>query len=249
MLYKEIINQYLEAKDKYESLCKEENKNNSDLNDAKIKYLAIETAILDFTLAMSDGFNDKKKSDYIKNTHNMVIKDDEKYAFKEKDIKYYKFYMEILDLFLVVDKKDFIKLDKFIKKNIKKDIKKSNNISNLNKIYDEQIRRIISLLNDMYNNKSGKVYVQVGEDYNKRSEEQRKVYEYAYILIRKAILDGLNTTTSIFEEEFNYSDYDEYKEVLSTEEIDKYYRKTHNTVACLSKKHKKKLQSKIKDKL
>ncbi len=249
MLYKEIIDKYLKAKDKYESLRKEENKNNSDLNDAKIKYLAIETALLDFTLAMSDGFNDKKKSDYINNIHNMIIKDNKKYRFKTDDLKYYEFYMKMLDLLLVIDKIDFIKLDKFTKKYIKKDDKKSNNISNLNKIYDEQIRRIEILLNGMYNNKSGMIYVQVGEDYNKRAEEQRKVYEYAYILIKKAILDGLNTTTSIFENEFNYSDYDEYKEVLSKEEIDKYYRKTHNTVASLSKKYKKKLKSKIKDKL
>ncbi len=249
MLYKEIIDQYLKAKDKYESLCKEKNKNNSELNDAKIEYLAIETAMLDFSLAMSGVFNDKKKRDYINNIHDMMINDNKKYELKTYDLNYYKFYFEMLDLFLVINKNDFIQIDIFIKQNIKKSDKKANSISNINKVYDEQIRRIESLLNDMYNNKSGKVYVQIGENYNERAEEQRKIYEYAYILIRKAILDGLNTTTSIFEEEFNYSDYDEYKEVLSQEEIDMYYRKTHNTVASLSKKYKNKLQSKIKDKL
>lgn len=249
MFYKEIIDQYLKAKDKYESLCKEEKENNTDLNDVKIEYMAKKTALLDFTLTLQGCFTIKNRNDYISNFYYMVPKDNKTYKFKPNDEKYYEFYLGMLDLFLLVTKADFTNLVNFTKRHIKKDDKKSNNISNLNKIYDEQVRRIESLLNDMYNNKNGRVYVQVGEDYAKRAEEQRKVYEYAYILIRKAILDGLNTTTSIFEKEFNYSDYDEYKEVLSKEEIDKYYRKTYNTVASLSKKYKNKLQSKIKDKL
>lgn len=236
MIYKDI-------KDKYLMLEK------GDKDYSNLEYEATKTAIADFVFALSDNFTEKKKKQYISDTIINIENDKNKYDFTSDDLKYYDYYEEMLDLLCFVNQIDFVKLVSFIRRNTKKDEKKLDKKDESEKIQIETIHRITSLLEDAYNNTQGKIYVQIGPNYNKREEEQRKINKSIYTLLKLAILTGINENCSISKEDFIYEDLEERVPGLSREEINRYFRKTHNAVSSLSKKYKNKLKSKIEDKL
>lgn len=214
-----------------------------------IKYAAISTAIADFIYAFPNGFTDEKKSEYLKNTIDRIQKDKEEQNLSSDDLKYYEYYEEIIDLLWVANKVDYLRLINFLSRNQRKEDRKLERKDDSKKIQTENIHRIASLLNDAYAHSHGVVFVQIGPDYEKRSEEERNRNRAIYALLLMAIKSGLDNSTSISKEEFDYAKFKDYESDLTPEEIDNYYRKTYNTVTSLTKKYKGKLKSVIKNKL
>ena len=255
MAYKEVMEEYLKREKNYNDtlsynkINKAANFNNLNTECATGNgYSAAATALADFVYGFPNGFTISNRDEYIHNTQEIISSEIQKTEDYDTKI-YYKVYLQMLNKLADINDSDFRKLIYFVTKRKRiEDKELARKDDGFGKAQTKALNEIYEMFESVYNNADiDRVFFHVGTT----EEEKNAIIQknrHKYILLRNAILNGFESTTSMTDEEFNGSIIETFSD-MGDKEMEEYYRKPFNTVSSLTKKRKSKLSKKMSKKI
>lgn len=255
MAYKEVMDEYLRREKKYNETLNYRNNgetasfNKMDLECASgIGYSASATALADFVYGFPNGYTVSNRDEYVRNTKE-TIEEVIKLSDSLNEKTYFKVYLKMLDKLADISDSDFRKLVFFVTRHKRiEDKELSRKDDGFSKAQTKAVNEILELFSRTYNETSSDFhYFHVGTS---KKEEQEYILrnKHRYILLRDAILNGFESTTSMSDEEFDFNMIETFSDI-DEKELEMYYKKPFNTVACLTKKNKNRLGKKMSKKI